>query len=205
MPRPAVAPETVARARELMEELGSYGQVSRAMGVSHTTITRWLGPSPNKGRAIREERWTVADEMYRAGASHRAIQRATNISRWALVNRYGKSNYDRAQSLKKARQTRDRIRREQFERRYRIAVRLRVDKGMTNREISDATGIPMHFIQRHLGGTPKRLGGKRQWDPGMHERVRFLHELEWSYAEIEKETGVPTSTISDWINGRCSG
>lgn len=80
-------------------------------------------------------------------------------------------------------------------------VRLRRVEGLTNRQIDDRLGVWPGKSWRHMGRTPKRLGSWVAWDLAMQGRARYLRECGYSIREISEQTGVPRSTVGDWVRG----
>jgi transposase-like protein len=173
-------------------------RISRELGVSETTLRKWLGrsaaadlygPKPDKLRA--------AKAMIDAGTPYARIVRSLGINHSTLAAHFGPSPYV-SSSLEFAQAERSRVAQE----RYEEMVRLRMQEGKTNREISDAIGISMERIHQLMGRTPERLGGYRLTTEGEILRARRMRvEEELTIEEVARRLGRSRSTVGGWLKG----
>jgi IS30 family transposase len=113
--------------------------------------------------------------------------------------RWAWAAYQRA-AYQRRRKRRSRVREHPSEMRAE-AVRLRMQEGMTNRQISTKLHISMKTIYSWMGATPRRLGGGPFYKPTLHARAIYLKQAGYSHRAISKEMNVPRSTIGDWVSG----
>lgn len=84
---------------------------------------------------------------------------------------------------------------------YHKAVRLRVDEGLTNGQISERLEVPVDALFRWIGHTPRRLGGTPRWEPGLRERARYLRACGYTVQMIADEMRLPRATVGGWVVG----
>jgi transposase-like protein len=182
-----------------MESAGiSRIRISSELGVSQTTLRKWLGRSPVADLyGPKPEKLRAARAMIEAGTPYVRIVRSLGINHSTLIAHFGPSPYE-AGSLEFAQAERSRIAQE----RYDEMVRLRVQEGKTNREIADALGISMERIHQLMGRTPERLGGYRPTTEGEVLRARRMRvEEALSVEEIAARLGRARSTVGGWLKG----
>lgn len=88
-----------------------------------------------------------------------------------------------------------------IDKRNKEIIRLRMQEGKSNYQIAQIMGMTYEAVYAVMGKTPVRLGGEHTWYPQMIERVRYLRECGYTINEIAEQTGVPRSTVGDWIKG----
>jgi DNA invertase Pin-like site-specific DNA recombinase len=186
------------QAEQLEAEGHSREEIHRRLGVSATTLRRWLGRAPRADHyAHKPEKLAIAAEMVKQGVPYLRITRATGLSDQTLERHFGPSQI--SNGVEMAQEARRRIARE----RYEAMVRLRMKEGLRNEQIAERLGMSQSRIYALLGPTPKRLGGRRAHDPHLRQRARYLHEeFEYSYKEIAEKMGLPRQTVWDWIFDR---
>lgn len=198
-------PAVVARARDLViNGRMSYSAVARELGVAHTSVARWLnggGRVESEYDRARRERKRIAFGMVASGVPYYRVSRSLGMSEGTLRRWFGPSRHDPAERMAVLNAQRQR----ESEFRYAEMVRLRMVAGLTNGQIAEALGTSARTVWNYMGPTPKRLGGSRPWHPAMHERARFLRGCGNTIREIADKTGVPRSTVSDWVRGMPCG
>jgi hypothetical protein len=103
--------------------------------------------------------------------------------------------------VNKGAQASARVRRERADRLQQEMARLRRVEGLTNAQIDKRLGVSNGLARQYMGATPKRLGGLTFWHTAMRDRARYLRECGFSITAISQETGVPRSTVGDWVRG----
>jgi DNA-binding CsgD family transcriptional regulator len=196
-PSKEVSSQLKAQARELESQGISREEMSRQLGVSVTTLRKWLGRSPQADKyQTKLQTLELAREMVANGVPYVRIARGLGISQTTLRQHFGPSPVESGIEFAQAARTR------QARERYEEMVRLRMKEGLRNEQIAARLGISLSRVWAQMGATPKRLGGRPTHDPGLRERARYLHSLDYSLAEIAQNMELPVSTIWDWINDR---
>jgi transposase-like protein/transcriptional regulator with XRE-family HTH domain len=187
----------IEEARRLEAAGVSRSEIKRRIGMAHGTMNRALGPAPRRAqfRRYNEREKAKVKNMIDLRYSYEQIEKITGIRSETINKWFGPSPFPRGTMRPEQRY------RKYSDEQYAEAVRLRMKEGKSNQEISDATGISISALQTHMGGTPRRLGGLKPWPEGLHQRARYLKDLEWTISEIGKELGVPRSTVGQWLGG----
>lgn len=192
----------IDRAREMRELGASNGAIARELGLSHTAIGRLFGFDGDRSGVsqaqvdARRERYERAKEMIDAGVPYHRVARSLGMTDTTLRRWFGPSPVQRGETMQD--RHRERLRKSE-ERQYELAKMRR--EGLTNAQIAERTGLTIGAVYQRLGATPRRLGGWKMHDPAMHERVWFLRECGNTIDEISEKTGVPRSTVGDWVRG----
>jgi DNA-binding CsgD family transcriptional regulator/transposase len=197
-PPKEISDQLKAQARDLEDQGLSREEMSRQLGVSPVTLRRWLGRSPRADQyQTKPETLKVAREMVDNGVPYVRIARGLGISQTTLRQHFGPSPIESGLAIANERRSR------QAQERYEEMVRLRMKEGLANQEVADRLGISLSRVWAQMGPTPKRLGGQRTHDSGLHDRALYLWTTDcYSQAEIARQMGLPKSTIYDWISGR---
>lgn len=153
----------------------------------------------NTGRPHPPELREAAQKMLDAGANHQQIKRALGISPETLRRWFGPSPYDPVAGAIAAAE-----RRQQDDQIHKEVVRLRC-AGKTNAQIAMELDIDPNRVWRHVGPTPRRLGGAPPWPYGKRERARYLRTCGYTIREIAEEMNMSQSTIGDWVYGMPCG
>lgn len=185
-------------AAALEQEGHSREEMSRRLGVSPSTLRKWLGRAPRFAQyaAPPPEKLKAAQAMIAAGTPYARISRSLGIHEETLRNHFGPSPID--SGVQFAREERSRIARE----RYDEMVRLRMKEGLRNEQIAERTGMSYSRVYQLLGPTPKRLGGVKVHPVGWRSRARYLQAVGYEPIEIAREMNLPRQTVWEWLNGR---
>jgi hypothetical protein len=73
--------------------------------------------------------------------------------------------------------------------------------GHINSEIEELLCLSSGLVYQWMGPTPRELGGKPEWPPGLHDRARYLKECGYSITEISEDMKVPRTTVWQWVKG----
>lgn len=132
--RSVATPELVAEARRLRDADISFGQIAEILGVSATTVQKWLDPELARRQREAAKRWKVEKRQQAEEVRRRR--------RDAAVRKVGGSVADSYSLLRKTAQALDRAERETEQREVRAAVKAALAKVYNAEdEIVKALGI----------------------------------------------------------------